>query len=119
VVIARLERRLRRLARAQVQFDGGRERARVDRLGDVAAAPRSMSPFFVARHAVSRAGNHNDVARGRVGFQAPRQLETVGARQLHVHQDQTRPEFGQHSSHFRPVPCCADVIAVRREHCPH
>ena len=119
VIIARLEGRLSDLSRPQVQFNRSRKRASIERFRDQSAATRPLGFFFIAWNKVGSDGHHNDVARGGIRFQTARQFETVVARQLHVHQNQPRPELGEHCQGFRSVACCADFVALRRQYGAH
>src|SRR5258708_21786264 len=78
--------------RFEVLGDLRRQQSRADGLGDVAVAARGSCLFFVALHRVGGEGKDDDAATCRIGFQPPRQLETVHPGQLKVHQDEVGTE---------------------------
>src|SRR5690349_24054087 len=77
----------------QVRRYHPRQRPCIDRLRDVAIAPRSHRALGAALHCICGQCEYDDVARRRVGLDAACQLEAVHPGQLDVHQDDARPKF--------------------------
>jgi hypothetical protein len=71
--------------------------------------------FLVASHRVRGQGDDDDVARARVGLQTARQLVSVRAGELQIHQDHPRVKIAQELQRLLRIGRPAHLVALRRE----
>src|ERR671918_1553220 len=92
-----------------------RERARVDRLGNIAVAACGKDFFLIALHDVSGQRENRDILRRWIGFEATRQFQSVDTRKLYVHQYHSGMKFFQNIQSLIRIDGGAHLVAFRRE----